>query len=365
MQPLAELATDHPALWGRLEVREPAPPLILENAVVLPAWQHRDVEPWWLRHSLGVYDSQGQHVRELSDMRGDRHCCFPPARLEQARFNRPRALRKPLVLYGGTLYDHFGHLLVDSTRAYQLLRLFRHTKLPIWFHDCTPHRGSVLRLAVVQQWLACLGLSNRARLVGRPLLARQLISAAPLYSDRRFVSQDLHPACRAALKPKLVRRLERLGPARRRLAYLSRHKLRGGSTLFAGEAELVERLAELPHVDVICPEELDFEAKIGLYRRYQVVAGFPQSSMHLKLFAPGEQLARQVLFIAGPRSLSSSWLNLERATGFGDLVVDCCTEVAGGTAAPLPTDPSAAGEFQRTNHFNAQTVLKAIVALAG
>ncbi len=361
-QPLNGIGPEHPALWGRLQVTEPEPPLLLTDAVVLPPWQHRDVEAWRLRHSLGVFDGQGNHVTALSDQRGERSLCFPPAHLEQARFNRNRALSKEVVLYGGTLYDHFGHLLMDMGRAYQLLRLFRHTKLPIWFHDCTPHRGSVLRLAMVREWLACLGIAERVRIVRRPLLARQLISAPALYRDRQFVSADLRPACQTALKPKLRRQLEQAGPPRRRLAYLSRHRLSSGSTHFAGEGELVERLADLPHVDVICPEQLDFADKITLYRRYEVVAGFPQSCMNLKLFTPGDDLALQVMFSAGPRSLSSSWVNIEHATGFGDQLVDCSALEQGD--ASDPEDPQV-GTFLRSNRFNGDAVLDAITALAG
>jgi len=371
LQALADLPQDHPCLWGRLCVSEPEPPLILDEATVLPAWKNPNGKYWWRFHSLGVYNRNGEHVTKLSDLRGERHLCFPPKRLEQARCNWERALKKQLVLYGGTLYDHFGHLLVDSARAYQLLRLYRHTKLPIWFHDCTPHRGSVLRLTMVQQWLGCLGITNRVRIVRRPLMARQLISGPALYSDRQFVSRDLRTACKASLKPKLRSQLEQEGRPKRRLAYVSRHRLSGGTTCFAGEAALVEKLADWPHVDVICPEELGFEDKIALYHRYEFVAGFPQSCMNMKLFSPVEDPARQVMLIAGPRSLSSSWVNIENATHFGDQVVDCsiheegvAREPSSQVASGVDGDPGNAS-FQRTNLFDQERVLAALTVLAG
>jgi hypothetical protein len=74
---------------------------------------------------------------------------------------------------------------------------------------------------------------------------------------------------------------------------------------------------------VICPEELGFEDKIALYHRYEFVAGFPQSCMNMKLHSPVEDAARQVMLIVGPGSLSSSWVNIENPTHFGDQVVDC------------------------------------------
>jgi len=346
----------------------------MTDAVILPAWEHRGIEYWWRRHSVGVYDSEGHHVITLSDYRGERRICFPPACLEQARFNRAKAVTKRVVLYGGTLYDHFGHLLMDSARAYRLLREFRNSKLPIWFHDCTPHNGSVLALEMVQQWLGCLGIAGRARIVRHPLLAGQLISGPALYSDRRFVSRDLREVCQQSLQSSLRLHLEGERPPRRRLAYLSRHRLSGGSTRFAGEAALVEALADWAHVDVICPEELGFEDKIALYHRYEVIAGFPQSCMNLKLFSPVGNPARQVMFIAGPCSLSSSWVNIEHATGFGDLVVDCGCGDPGAdaeTQASLPglASPEEADQeperFQRTNRFDRGRALAALAALAG
>ncbi|MEB3319762.1 MAG: glycosyltransferase 61 family protein, partial [Cyanobium sp.] len=264
-------------------------------------------------------------------------------------------------LYGGTLYAAFGHLILDSGRAYQLLREHRSSDLPIWFHDATPHRhpGSILKLGLVQAWLKQLGLRKRARLIRRPMRARELISCGALYTDRGFASRQLRPACAAALKPRVRSRLETIGPPQRRLVYLSRHKLTVGSTLYPQEAELVERLAGLKHVDVVCPEDLSFEEKLALYRRYEVIAGFPQACMGLKLFVPGEQLAQQVMLVAGARSLSSTWVNIDRAVGWGDAYVDCDP----GVPHIVADDPSQ--PFQRTNPFDPHTVLQAIRSLSG
>jgi hypothetical protein len=295
-------------------------------------------------------------------MRGGRHICFPEGTLDQCHYRPERLQQHDLLLYGGSLYDHFGHLLVETARAYQLLRRYRDRDNTIWFHDATPHRGKSLRLGFVQQWLRCLGIRKRARLIRRPLQAGLLVSSVAMYNDRCFVNAAIHPACQAGLRPRLRQRLEALPAGERRLAYLSRHKLSTGSNHFAQEAALVEQLQALPHVDVICPEELSYEEKIALYRRYTIVCGFPQSCMNLKLFTPGETLAQQVLLIAGPRSLSSSWINIERATGFGDLYLDCDLS----TELHDPKEPEAAlAGFQRSHQFDVERVLAAIRQLAG
>lgn len=371
LQSLAEVPSDHPALWGRLAVRPSEPLITLDDALVLPPRSHRGVKHWWRRHSYGVFDRLGQHVSSLNDMRGERHCCHPPSRLESCIYRAERTVELPLVLYGGSLYDHFGHLLVETARAYQLLRHYRDSPLTLWFHDSTPHRGSTLKLGFVKKWLKCMGIRQRVRLIRRPILAKKLISSCALYNDRYFVSADIRIACQAALKPKLASAIAEQAQTRRRVAYLSRHKLQTGSTKFTQETELVERLRTVRHVDVICPEELTFRQKLRLYQDYEFICGFPQSCMNLKLFVPGDDLAKQVMFIAGPRSLSSSWVNIEQATHFGDYYVDCPGE-------DEAADPNAAGvaelnatrstedisPFQRCNDFDVDTVFATIKHLA-
>ena len=359
MQSLASIPNDHPSLWGELEVRDAQPLQQWQQATLLPPRRRSGQTLWWRRHGFGVFDSAGNHVRELSDMRGKRHCCHPAARLELNPYKQERIREHELVLYGGTLYDHIGHLILDSARAYQLLREYRDNDLPIWFHDATPHLHprSTLKLALVQEWFKQLGLRNRVKLIRRPLKAGRLISSSALYCDRGFASKDLRPACKAALKPRLQDRLETISRPQRRLAYLSRHKLSTGSTHYSQEAELVAQLDQLPHVDVICPEELDFEQKLSLYRHYEIIAGFPQASMSLKMFVPGEQRAQQVMLIAGARSLSSTWVNIDRATGGGDAYVDCNQDVQDFII------DDATATFQRSNNFKLETVLQTLQEL--
>jgi hypothetical protein len=154
---LDAIADDHPCLWGDLSVREDTGKGLQSwsDATVLPTSGRRGEKLWWRRYSYGVFDAAGRHLRTLSDMRGERHFCHPRPRLVDNPFNTDRLEKHDVVLYGGTLYAAFGHLILDSGRAYQLLREHRSSDLPIWFHDATPHRhpGSILKLGLVQAWL--------------------------------------------------------------------------------------------------------------------------------------------------------------------------------------------------------------------
>ena len=112
-----------------------------------------------------------------------------------------RGKRRPLVLYGGTLFEHFGHLIVDLSRLYQLLPLFRRSREPIWFHYPALTENGTINNPLVLSWLECLGIRKRARVLRRTLLAEQLVSSPVLYRDRCFVTSDFPRAAQRALAP--------------------------------------------------------------------------------------------------------------------------------------------------------------------
>lgn len=118
-------------------------------------------------------------------------------------------------------------------------------------------------------------------------------------------------------------------------------------------------------MNVIWPEEQDFEAIIAIHGCYDVVAGHPAIELASQSVCPSRHPGGQPLFISRPSSLSSSWLNLERPTGLGDLVVDCGTHHVQPGDQSCGPEPSPAGTYQRTNHFNQHMVLQAIATLAG
>jgi hypothetical protein len=364
LQPLATLPPQHPCLWGEIAVRPPEPLVIVRGATVLPPRRNPHASGWWNRVGFGIYDAAGQAVESLNDCRGARQFFPPLPRLPDDALSGRRVRNRDLVLYGGTLYPEYGHLLAETGRAYQLLRLYRKFKVKIWFHYPTTWRGRLRDNAMIQRWLASLGLERRYRIVRHPLQAKTLVSAAAIYRDRAFVSADFQPACQAALRPDLAQSiLERQGE-RRPVAYLSRHKLGFGSTRFLQEAELVDRLSELDGVDVYCPEEMDEIEKISLYRQYRYLVCFPQASLMLKAFTPcrdNSELARQVILGAGPQSLPSSWINVDQACGFHDLFFDASpAETLAPDPGPPGPDSEAGATFQRGNAFDLDRVLALI-----
>jgi hypothetical protein len=378
-QPLASLAADHPCLWGERQLASDASWVLEPSGTLMPTRRTgKGGVRWWDARKQGGLTGAGQPIEALTDVRGARQI-YPLAADPGTVATSPARIKRQVLLYGGSLFDHFGHMIVDLSRTYQLLRLFRNSSEPIWFHypgqiyssEQNTNNGTANAIAnpLIEEWLRCLGIRKRARLIRKKTQGAMLVSSSVLYRDRAFVTADFPRAARAALAPKLRRRLLGVEPLPGRLAYLSRHRLQGGTTCFEGEQEVVDALARLPNVDVICAEELSIRAKLKLFRRYRLITGFPQAAMLLKYFVPHRSpadLAKLALFTAGPRSLNSNWVNFERAFGFGDEVLDC-TPAGTDQNQEASADPPAPGQgevFQRHNSFQVGVVVDRLRALA-
>jgi hypothetical protein len=388
-EPLSELSVNHPCLWGEIGQQQESHWVLEPDAYLLPTRSTgADGERWWETRKQGGISRDGKPIRALTDLRGNR--LIYPLRQEQLTDLKlpTERVAKETVLYGGSLFDNFGHLLLDLSRTYQLLRLFRNSREPFWFHyPSQPHYRDASRNAefhepsktsqstdhpwipnpTIREWLHCLGILDRARFVQKTIKCSMLASSSVLYRDRAFVHADFPRCARAALAPKLRQRLLKVQPSKKRIAYFSRHKLAQGTTQFAGEQEVVDILEKIANVDVICPEELSIKAKLKIFRDYPVVAGFPQAALILKYFAPFNQkkeLAQLFLFAAGKRSLNSNWVNLERAYGFGDRLLDCTLKRE--QSQPDQEQPPEQGEgaFQRSNPFNVGMVIDTMRDLA-
>jgi hypothetical protein len=371
LRSLADIPADHLSLFGESRVIDPEPLVIEENATVLPRVTIRGQSPWALGHSQGVFNANGDHIEALNDMRANRRMFYPASRLEDAAgFNNGKGRKLKFMLYGGTLYEHFGDMLVDTNRAYQLLRLFRHSDEPIWFHYAVSRNVlrslETVRIDYLRQWLDCLGLADRFRLIRRPMRPKQLVSCGQIYRDLRFISSDYPAAARAALEPKLKRRIKKIQRQGQRIAYFSRHKLNKGTTKFLQEAEVVEKIRTIPEVDIIHPEELSFEEKLSLWRSHAYIVGFPQGCMMLKPFVPHadlSELAQQIFLLAGRKSFPSTWLNVERVCRFGDNYLDC----HGEPSAPqdqLSHPDEDSQLFDRANTIDVDLIVRAIEDLA-
>ena len=357
IRPLAEIPLNHPCVFGQSQVLEPQPLLVYENATVLPRVSTHRPGVWAGRWSQGIFDANSQHIEELNDRRGNRNLFFPKRELKDNIDLKTTSFKlKKIILYGGTLYEHFGDMLADTNRAYQLLRHYRTSKQKVWFHYAVPRLVRKIRKPTILEWINCLGLNKRVQLIRKPIRAEKLISCSQIHRDLHYTQADYHEVARAALDQELAKQLTEIVKAGHRVAYLARDKLRKGTTKFIGEPELIERIKTLENIDIIRPEELDISAKLALWRRYSLIIGFPQSCMLLKPFVPCNEikdLAQQVFLIAGPNCLPTTWVNIDKACGFGDFFLDCIDN----QAKILQIRPEG---FTRGNNFDIEKAFRAI-----
>ena len=83
---LASIPPDHPSLFVEHLVVKPEPLIIEEDATILPRWFNiNETKDWSLRFSQGIFNANGDHIKALSDQRGDRKLFFPAPRLEDAK----------------------------------------------------------------------------------------------------------------------------------------------------------------------------------------------------------------------------------------------------------------------------------------
>lgn len=367
--PLGAVEPGHPTLWGEVEIK-PEPKLLFHrDAKIFATCRTGSGENWWERRKQGAITKDGRLIEELTDWRGGR--AIYPWTGGLAKRAQP-GIREKTVLYGGTIYDHFGHLLLDLTRLYQLLPLFRQSGLPFWLH----YQGEIVSGKIQNQlaieWLDCLGIRDRVRFIEENIRCELLITSPVLYRDRCFVTSDFARSTRRSLKPSLRSKLQKIRQRKNRVAYLSRTSLTGGTSQFLGEAEVIEQLRDLCFVDIYTPENLSIKQKLRLFMQYDYVAGFIQASMLLKYFLPqgcAEKAAQIIAFTAGPNSLNSNWVNFSKEFGFLDFIIDCTTE----NSSTLSADDDTRGlplisnskEFQRSAFINSKVVINAIRQLGG
>lgn len=369
--PLGAVDPRHPTLWGEVEIKPEPELLVHRDAKIFASYRTGSGENWWERRKQGAITKDGRLIEELTDWRGGR-AIYPwiggQAKRAQA------GIREQTVLYGGTLYDHFGHLLLDLTRLYQLLPLFRHSQLPFWLHYQGEIVSGEIQNQVALEWLDCLGIRDRVRIVEENIRCELLISSPVLYRDRCFVTSDFARSTRRSLKPSLRSKLQKIKQRKNRVAYLSRTSLTGGTSQFLGEAEVIEQIRHLTFVDIYTPEQLTIKQKLRLFMQYDYVVGFIQASMLLKYFLPqgcADKAAQMITFTAGPNSLNSNWVNLTKEFGFLDFMIDCTCENSSPSRGSGDADASGfslinkSSEFQRSVFINHKVVVNVIRQLGG
>jgi len=299
------------------------------EAKLIPNHYKRGMRTWWTRRSQGVFDKDCNHVEALSDIRSERRIWWPNEEtyltLSEAKFEH-----YDQAFYGGTIYDHFGHFLLDSlSRLYPILNEVRSRNSPILFHYPLDSldRENVLN-GYVGEFFTLLGLAHeKIVFIDKPLLVSKLYYHEATFSDANFVSDSIKSSYPClSQKTKTAKR-----------GFISKSKLQSG-TGFTSQGEEIDEIFGSLGFDVIYPESIPLQEQIDIVQSYDVLIGFPSSFFHLKLFCKeGAKLI--IMFPEIEEFLHTNFLNIDVGAEFYDAYIPLAAE-------PVDAPPGFAKGFK-------------------
>jgi hypothetical protein len=225
---------------------------------------------------VGLYS---RDKRALSDSLFFRAAAPAPPANGRATENDFTSIAKRLngeFLFGGIIFAHFGHLLVET---FSRLWAFFESDLPILFIDA-PHSNNQLfwRLVDTMNFPR-----NRIVLVSESATVSKLHVTPPGFSIRRAI--DLNNVRYFERVSSMLGGEENTDP---RPVYLSRSKIGRDRRYHFGEIVL-EKLIASRGVDIVHPQELTLTNQILLLKSRKNVFGFTGSAFHTLLFCKAKK----------------------------------------------------------------------------
>ncbi|RDV26562.1 glycosyltransferase family 61 protein [Alteromonas aestuariivivens] len=300
------------SIFGQLNiVRDDSQEKQLKDAHLVPSYYKKGMRSWWTRRAQGVFDQNFVHVSELSDIRAERKIWWPTdetrAELTNAQFD---VLDE--AFYGGTIYDHFGHFVLDSlSRLYPLLPAIHASDKPVVFHY---PRDSIsveqIQNGYMGAFFDLLEIEfNRIIFLDNPLKIKSLTYHSPTFSDANFTVAEVNKHF-----PTLsdVKKSSRRG-------FVSKSKLKTG-TAYPTQGLEIDQIFESMGFDIIYPETLNLKDQVDIIQSYDLLVGFPSSFFHLKLFCKnGARLV--IMFPDIDEILHVNFLNIDIGAGFSDFFI--------------------------------------------
>ncbi len=290
-----------------------------------PVTRHRDVRvmpqtpsvrgPNMLYFSAGgVFGSDGTRVAESNFIRSH-GSYFDPG--EQV-FSRPPAYL-PAALYGGVLFNHYGHFLLESTARLWAPARGIGDGLPVVFLAAPNFQLEAYHEFLLRR----LGLLDRLHICTEPLRVGELIVPAPAFRYREMADAD------AAFIEPFQRIAAQVAQRPRPRTYISRRKLDSAMSIPENE---VEAMFRADGWDIACPEDLEMAEQVELFRNASQLAGLSGSGMHNQLYSPP---GTRVVHINRFWTFLRSFFVIDELTGADS------THILGyQRMEPLPTDAS-------------------------
>ncbi|WP_169053322.1 glycosyltransferase family 61 protein [Falsirhodobacter xinxiangensis] len=240
----------------------------VDNALIIPFGTE---SAGGIARYAGIYDEHGTYVPEGQCFRTS----TTPTTLEPKEIPaEPEERLNGTWIWGGLLYSHFGHMLLESTGR-------------LWAHDHVEAEGELFLLKKKVTWpkrfvkpinpiLSHLGAKTaKAKGVTRPLRVEKLVIA-----PQGFGTGDMIAGCpemRAFVKSNWGKGIE---PAGHEKIYISRSRLYSKRGRYIGESFL-EALLEKEGYAIFHAQDHSIEEQIAQYKAAKVVISSDSSALHL------------------------------------------------------------------------------------
>ncbi|MDF3413397.1 DUF563 domain-containing protein [Sulfitobacter sp. M57] len=262
----------------------------LENAIVVPPSDQEFVQ------QAGVLTAEGTYHGEGALWRNGRALTIAPQMPEG-----PLKTRKGTWLWGGVLWMHFGHFLVESTSRLWALDHLKHEidgilfvpKRPRNADEVSQYQRDLVRLMGTDAPVVCTPDPEQ---VERLIVPGQGFGLGPMITGT--------DAFRQAFANRFAKSVQADGPEK---LYVSRSKLPSGRGNLIGETELETYLIKEGYV-VYHPEKHDIHHQIATYKGARKVIAAEGSTLHM--LAMVADPATDVAMIV--RRPSGATRNLER-----------------------------------------------------
>lgn len=262
----------------------------LENAVVVPPTEQNFVQAAGVLRADGSYCSSGALWRN-----GRALTVKPKMPAEDIE------TRKGTWLWGGLLWMHFGHFLVESTARLWALDNLDEPIDGILFVPKRPRNGSEVH-PFQHEFVSLMGTDAPVVSLDAPTRVERLIVPGQGFGLGSLIEGT--QSYRDAIARNFAKDIKPEGPDK---IYISRSQLPAGRGNLIGEAELEKHLAKQGYT-IFHPEKHDLTSQIATYKAARQIIAAEGSALHL--LAMVAQADQQVAIIV--RRPSSATVQLQK-----------------------------------------------------
>ncbi|MGJ8616696.1 MAG: FkbM family methyltransferase [Sulfitobacter sp.] len=235
----------------------------IENAVVVPPTEQNFVQAAGVLHPDGSYCSSG------ALWRNGRALTVKP-KMPEGNISE----RKGTWLWGGLLWMHFGHFLVESTARLWALDNLKEPIDGILFAPKRPRNGSEVH-PFQNEFVQLMGADVPVECLDGPARVERLIVPGQGFGLGSMIEGTQH--YRDAIARNFAKDIKAEGPDK---IYISRSRLPAGRGNLIGEAELEKHLTKQGYT-IYHPEKHDLTSQIATYKAARQIIAAEGSALHL------------------------------------------------------------------------------------